>query len=197
MEAVNQELTTQLLANCLIEFYDVNKETNKQLYLSITKIDEIPLRCYFSFEKCTRLLSFTVESNDIIDDKRDDNVVLFKLTLYCKDVEKEKFLDFAKQVVHFLQNAKLNENGELTTETENDKIENQVNSCFLSLNSSNFEIKKSVECCVCYKLTKTKTLCNHSLCIRCWFSLKLDENEDVYCPLCRESIYFANYNYYY
>lgn len=39
------------------------------------------------------------------------------------------------------------------------------------------------ECCVCLKMTKTKTGCNHYLCCRCYQKLKKTK-----CPMCREQL---------
>jgi hypothetical protein len=47
------------------------------------------------------------------------------------------------------------------------------------------------ECFLCKELTKTKTPCNHSLCIECWSNLNVAE--EPLCPLCNKDIlYFDN-----
>ena len=66
----------------------------------------------------------------------------------------------------------------------------------------------SDECCVCQEVTSSKTECNHSLCLSCWSSLKIqhhpgfyddDEYENhmfmgVLCPLCRKFMARSTYN---
>lgn len=38
-----------------------------------------------------------------------------------------------------------------------------------------------MECCICYKLSKYKTCCNHDVCITCYNHLKFKD-----CPICRK-----------
>ena len=47
-------------------------------------------------------------------------------------------------------------------------------------------------CSVCLEPTKTRTACNHTLCIPCWQQVK---EENKVCPLCRESISFFRNSY--
>ena len=69
---------------------------------------------------------------------------------------------------------------------------------------SNDYIKKTYgTCCVCFDLTKTKTACNHPVCIDCWDKIKpyfcnecnygyyCDRGDTcgiVPCPICRQSV---------
>ena len=58
------------------------------------------------------------------------------------------------------------------------------------LKSPNIKSKYQ-ECCVCYDLTSTQTPCAHSLCIRCWGSIKIigeDDEAEQPCPICREDL---------
>ena len=45
------------------------------------------------------------------------------------------------------------------------------------------------ECCVCYRITRTKTRCNHPLCSACFQQIPEDEEDAVNCPVCREQIF--------
>lgn len=55
----------------------------------------------------------------------------------------------------------------------------------LSLNLPNVTLNIH-NCFVCKELTKTKTPCNHSLCIECWSNLNIAEYPE--CPLCNKDI---------
>jgi hypothetical protein len=48
------------------------------------------------------------------------------------------------------------------------------------------------ECCVCYELTKTRTRCNHYVCVECWNNLNYVDNEEERaeqpCPMCKADL---------
>jgi len=51
------------------------------------------------------------------------------------------------------------------------------------------------ECCVCYEITQTRTICKHPLCVRCWGQIPTISNpeggDDDYeqpCPICRRDL---------
>jgi hypothetical protein len=48
------------------------------------------------------------------------------------------------------------------------------------------------ECCVCYELTKTRTRCNHYVCVECWNNLNYVDNEEEQaeqpCPMCKTDL---------
>jgi hypothetical protein len=61
----------------------------------------------------------------------------------------------------------------------------------LLLCSENIELDYQ-KCCCCLEITKTKTKCNHNLCIECWGKLPdiLNSDEDdsyKKCPICRKN----------
>lgn len=56
------------------------------------------------------------------------------------------------------------------------------------VNIPNITYTATQECCVCTNHTLTKTPCNHQLCHRCWFKLKLNSERDIPCPMCRQDI---------
>ena len=48
---------------------------------------------------------------------------------------------------------------------------------FSSIECDTFKIDKTNTCCVCYEKTNTKTLCEHSLCNRCWSKIEINNDE--------------------
>jgi len=51
------------------------------------------------------------------------------------------------------------------------------------------ENKDDSKCSVCFDYTKTKTPCNHVLCIPCWIQIK-----NKTCPMCRDNISYFERN---
>lgn len=72
-------------------------------------------------------------------------------------------------------NKKLNEFVKPYTDTDYRKDLILFNGNFLNPN-------KNQKCCVCFKLTTSKTKCNHFICLQCFFQLQKNE-----CPLCKHS----------
>ncbi len=56
------------------------------------------------------------------------------------------------------------------------------------VNIPNITYTATQECCVCTNHTLTKTPCNHVLCRRCWFKLRMNDERDIPCPMCRQDI---------
>jgi len=88
----------------------------------------------------------------------------------------------------FIPNFKLdNLNGRFVTK-DTAKRENLLIE-FCGLFSANERVKPQYErCVVCYDLTRTKTECDHTLCLRCANKMDFEEDEDGHgfkCPLCR------------
>lgn len=52
----------------------------------------------------------------------------------------------------------------------------------------NTTLKIGEECCVCYDLTSRKTICGHCICIPCLSKMKGNEDNELVCPVCRETI---------
>jgi hypothetical protein len=46
-------------------------------------------------------------------------------------------------------------------------------------------------CSVCNEETKTKTLCNHTLCYICWAKINHSKTLKKKCPICRKSIKYS------
>lgn len=49
------------------------------------------------------------------------------------------------------------------------------------------------ECCVCYELTRTRTMCNHYVCVECWNKLNYVTNpetecDELPCPMCKADL---------
>ena len=60
------------------------------------------------------------------------------------------------------------------------------------LKSPNIKSKYQ-ECCVCYDITQTETICKHPLCVRCWGQIPMvnpdgDDDYEQSCPICRRDL---------
>lgn len=43
------------------------------------------------------------------------------------------------------------------------------------------------DCCVCRDKTTTTTICNHHICYECYSNLKVDDDNNRTCPICRDT----------
>lgn len=85
------------------------------------------------------------------------------------------------KIEHILKNYKFN--------NTIGSFQNKKSKCFSMIFTkmlSTENIKLNIqECCVCFELTEITTMCNHTLCYKCWENIK-GSRYDKKCPICRQ-----------
>lgn len=154
--------------------------------LDIDTIDGIKLNCGICLEDENTVLGFIAESSNILAEFGDS-------LLYYQYFEKSKnFLEsprdvykFCKKLKNLIPKLRLQLTGRLEPKNA-PKKELSVSSFFG--NRKNIGLKSVGDCSVCYQKTRSFIDCKHYLCIRCMFSLRPNEDYEVFCPICREDI---------
>ena len=173
------------------------KERKCNYKLPIIEIDGIKnIICKIEIWEKLEGLSFYVYCNFKCCDGG-DNEILFEKPLYRNDkkITNEDLLKFSEELLDKLPKLRLDIDGRLSqTDIEEQLMLAEFEDIFSSIECDTFKIDKNNTCCVCYEKTNTKTLCEHSLCNRCWSKIEINNDEDeknIPCPLCRENIYYA------
>lgn len=110
--------------------------------------------------------------------------LFYEISIENPVINNDEFINAFKKIVNSLRYN--NKTGKIEDGEEND------NQFFRDLiSNSNISFREEDQCCVCEEKTKTRTPCDHTLCLICWSKIKPVEDEKP-CPICRESIYFKN-----
>lgn len=103
----------------------------------------------------------------------------------------ENLLHFSSELLeNILPKLGLHEDGLGIVDNER-RLLTEIDNAFRVLNIPENIIISDNKCCVCYEKTNIKTICNHSLCYRCWSKIKPTKNlinDDYNCPICRTVI---------
>lgn len=140
-------------------FYEL--KTVNEIYPPIYKIDGmiVTVRLFISYSNTINIEIMLQGGNSYIDtgNTYED---------FCKIIDGLKDIKFDTLSGEFINPNKL--------------VQSSYQYKILSMfHHPNIEMEYS-ECCVCFEYTKTKTECNHHLCLRC--TQKIKKNT---CPLCR------------
>ena len=170
-----------------IEQFLIESSRHEQLREQITmikKIDGIKVECYL--QKLQTGYYFEIEFAGICENHQ----VMSSEKL---DVKSKLPRDMAEKLLEYIKNVKFNKfNGSFV------KSKFDTAQMIKELKEiENVELHGG-ECCVCYEQTLKKTSCGHILCYACWSGIKVGKDDDgcpeILCPMCRENIYFGEYD---
>lgn len=105
--------------------------------------------------------------------------LFYEIPIINSVIDNEYFIESFKKVVNSLRYN--NKTGKLDEDEEDNKFFREL------ITNENITFKEEEQCCVCIESTKTRTSCDHVLCLICWSKIKGDEKR---CPICRQTIYF-------
>jgi hypothetical protein len=175
------------LTNILIDFLQTDAD---MLSTNITCIDGVPVYCYFKKNKKCGIIDFYAMCRIYFED---DGFELANFMLYTRDDKgvfcEKQLMSSVNFFLKCLPRLKLDLQGELSSCSSFEYVQNKTFDFFENLNFSNIEVefKSSEKCVSCSNPTKTTTPCNHSLCIRCWCLIKR-EDFCIPCPVCQKNI---------
>jgi len=163
-----------------------NPKSEQEILLPIQCINELPIIAKIVIVPNTEKYLFFVDIDVNGVDIEEEDLPLQLLSSFFYDIEiinpvinNDIFLDSFKKIINSLAFCRIN--GKLC-DTEQDiclrEIVTNPNICFESIEN----------CSVCIEPTKTKTNCDHTLCLVCWAKIKGEKR----CPICREKIYYEN-----
>lgn len=171
-----------------------------QIYFSkISKIDGVPVTCGFQFTHGSKYVHFFVKAKYVIEHGSDFRCLeLYRLTKnsLSQSLADVEIYDFAETFLNILPYLKLGTSGIIYNSLcpEVEEFNQQMDFVFAEYNKNDGPIQYEGpnECSVCFGLTSTRTMCKHSLCFRCWFSIPVvehdDEIDEIPCPVCRRNI---------
>jgi len=108
--------------------------------------------------------------------------LFYEISIENPVIDNDEFINAFKKIVNSLRYD--NKTGKIEDGEEED------NQFFRELiTNENISFQKEETCCVCEEFTKTRTSCDHTLCLICWSKIKSVDNVKS-CPLCREVIYY-------
>lgn len=173
-----------------------DQKSNVLLIRSINKIDTLPVSVYIkrrfdsSKKKTTKFIidvHLNFETNGLYDynDESDANKVYQKVLICTKSSDNKNMENCIKTLINLSQSLKFdNYQSKFIEESENR---------YYSLERKAFKHNlDDKECSICYENTTSTTLCDHSICVKCFYNLR-KKNEIVKCPICRK-IFGDDYN---
>ena len=108
--------------------------------------------------------------------------LFYEISIENAVINNDEFVNSFKKIINSLRYD--NKTGKIEDGEESD------NQFFRDLiSNSNISFKEEEACCVCEEKTKTRTSCDHVVCLICWSKIKSVEDEKP-CPICREPLYF-------
>jgi hypothetical protein len=159
------------------------------IILPIETINGLPVTAKLSIvpNNINYLFFIDIDANGI--DTEIENEIL-PLNFICKYfyeipienpiIDADDFIDSFKKIVNSLRYD--NKTGKIDGDEEDNQFFREL------ITNPNIIFKELETCCVCSEITKTKTQCNHTLCLICCSKIK--PVEDKKCPICRELIIY-------
>jgi len=173
------------LSQIIINQYNNYKIGKKSIFrVPIDSIDGV--MCIAFIQISNNHIHFTIQSDEV---RHDDGsgIEIYRHTMrYENELSIELLSTFSEKVIDVLNNGKLSLYGNIETDDQLDNERITFQNIFVNI--PNITFTATQECCVCTNHTLTKTPCNHQLCHRCWFKLKLNSERDIPCPMCRQDI---------
>lgn len=179
----------EYLSNCIISYDRESLDLEYNTYFGrvlvpIDKIDDIPCEVVILFHD--KICKLVIRSNEPYYDE--DLEAHMPYELYCTDY-------------YFIS--------KLGTDSNNIKIYldkwfldieelvyNKITCRFVKKNKYHIfkfinnmkNVSFGEDCCVCHEKTTKKTNCNHHLCYTCLIQIKRNDEGDILCPMCRDSL---------
>jgi len=163
---------------------------NLLLITSINHIDNLPVSVYIKrrFDnnkkkttKYTLDINLNFETNGLYDYNDDDDVVkVYQKNLLCqtKSSENKNMETCVKTLIYLSQSLKF--------DNYQSKFIEDSESRYYALERKAFKNNlNDQECSICYDSTTSTTLCDHPICVKCFYNLR-KKNEVVKCPICRK-----------
>jgi hypothetical protein len=179
------------LIKIITQIIDSKPKEEQTIILPIETINDLPVVAKISIipNLLNYLFFIDIDANGI--DVEDQHEIL-PLNFICKFfyeisienpvINNDEFIDAFKKIVNSLRYD--NKTGKIEDGEESD------NQFFRELiTNPHISFKKEEACCVCSEFTKTKTYCNHTLCLICWSKIKSVEDVKP-CPICREELFY-------
>jgi len=179
------------LIKIITQIIDTRPREEQTILLPIETINGLPISAKISIvpNLYNYLFFVDIDANGI--DVEDPVEILplnfimklfYEISIENPVINNDEFINAFKKIVNSLRYD--NKTGKIEDGEESD------NQFFRELiTNQNISFKEEESCCVCEEKTKTRTPCDHTLCLICWSKIKSVENEKQ-CPICREVIYY-------
>jgi len=174
------------LIRLVTQIINTDPRETEEIILPIETINELPVTVKISITPnlYNYLFFIDVECHEIMTEEYEE-VPLKLLTKFFYEIaivnpvfEVDEFLNYFKGIINGLKFDKIN--GSINDEEQQDmKFFQEI------ITNPNISFATTEQCSVCMEETKTKTNCDHTLCLICWSKIKGEKR----CPICREILF--------
>jgi hypothetical protein len=175
------------LIRLVTQIIDSKPRESEEIILPIQCINDLPVTVKISITPnlYNYLFFIDVDCHEIMTEEYDEEIPLRLLSKFFYEISKEnpvinndEFLDSFKKIINSLRFDKVK--GTIDDEEQDTKFFQEL------ITNANISFALVDNCSVCMEETKTKSLCNHTLCLICWSKLK-----EKICPQCREELFYG------
>ena len=176
------------LIKIIKQIIDSRPREEQFIILPIETINGLPISAKISIVPNTVNYLFFVDIDvDGVDIEPDEeplqllSKLFYEIPIINSVIDNEYFIESFKKIVNSLRYD--NRTGKIDEDEEDNKFFRDL------ISNENITFREEEACCVCSEETKTRTSCQHTLCLICWSKIKSVEG-DKPCPICRQAIYF-------
>jgi hypothetical protein len=178
------------LIKIIKQIIDSRPRDEQSIILPIHTVNDLPVTAKISIvpNSVNYLFFIDIDVNGVdVEDPIDIlplqllSKLFYEIPIINSVIDNEYFIDSFKKIVNSLRYD--NRTGKIDEDEENTQFFRDL------ISNENITFQEEESCSVCMEITKTKTQCNHSLCLICWSKIKSVEG-DKPCPICREPLYF-------
>jgi len=172
--------------------------TSNQIIVPIKKVDDIPVIVTFTYEGSNEEISYLACAIELAP-KIGYNMAEIVVRDFDDEFPLEKGIQLIFEKIEKLKYSKTKGLFYDSSKNDGNSGEENIMVTMFSILKNYGNVRSSIsECCVCYEITETHTLCGHNVCIACYSKLEVSKKKwseyygkDLFhkkCPLCREII---------
>lgn len=181
------------LIRLVTQIIDSKPKETEDIILPIETINELPVTVKISITPnlYNYLFFIDVDCHEVMMEE-EEGVEEYPLKLVCKFFYEIEIINPVINTDEFLNTFKGIINGLYFDRVKgaiNDEEQDTTKFFQEIITNPNISFATVDNCTVCIEPTKTKSLCDHTLCLVCWSKIKSETNEKS-CPICREILYF-------
>jgi hypothetical protein len=179
------------LIKIITQIIDTRPREEQTILLPIETINGLPISAKISIvQNLYNYLFFVdIDANGIDIEEQHEILPLnfimklfYEISIENPVINNDEFINSFKKIVNSLRYD--NKTGKIEDgEEDGEQFFREL------ITNSNISFREDETCPVCMEPTKTKTSCDHTLCLICWSKIK-PVNDVKSCPVCREVIYY-------
>ena len=167
---------------------DTRPRESEEIILPVKMLNDLPVSIKIVIQPnlYNYLFFVDVDCDDVIVEPDEEPLKLlcqffYEIPVLNPVIDNDEFIHSFKKIMNELKYN--NKTGKINEDEENNQFFRDL------ISNENITFREEEACCVCSEETKTRTSCQHTLCLICWSKIKSVEG-DKPCPICREALYF-------